>query len=122
MDVGIAYGTPAQDVIDLLVRVANAHPKVISDPAPRAYFVGFGNSSLDFKLRAWSDLIDDGYSIRSDLAVAVQTALEEADIRVPFPQRDLHLVSMSPEVESGMDPMSRPSIGSGPPPGPSEES
>jgi potassium efflux system protein len=96
IDVGVEYGTPARRVIDLLVEVAKANPKVISDPEPRAYFTDFGDSSLDFKLRAWVENFDDGYSTRSDIAVAVQEALDAAGIGVPFPQRDLHLVSVSP--------------------------
>jgi small-conductance mechanosensitive channel len=103
VSVGVQYGTPAQRVIDLLVGVAEANSKVLSDPAPRAFFVNFGDSSLDFLLRAWIDGFDDGYPIRSELAVAIQQALEIAGIEVPFPQRDLHLVSVSPGV--GMNPI-----------------
>ena len=109
MDVGVDYGTPAQRVIDLLVGVAKANPKVITDPEPRAYFVDFGDSSLDFKLRVWVETSDDGYSIRSDLAVAVQEALEQAGIGVPFPQRDLHLVSVSPNAAPYLGTATQPS-------------
>jgi potassium efflux system protein len=109
VDVGVVYGTPAQRVIDLLLGVAKANPKVIANPEPRAYFVGFGDSALDFKLRAWSELLDDGYSIRSEITVAVQVALEQAGIGVPFPQRDLHLVSVSPNAASDLGTATRPS-------------
>jgi small-conductance mechanosensitive channel len=96
LDVGVEYGTPAQRVIDLLVGVANASPKVISDPEPHAYFENFGDSSLDFKLRAWfdADSATTIHSIRSEIAVAVQQALDDAGIGVPFPQRDLRLISV----------------------------
>ena len=50
VDVGVDYGTPAQRVIDLLVGVAKANPKVIDDPEPHAFFVNFGDSALEFKL------------------------------------------------------------------------
>ncbi len=43
---------------------------MINDPEPCAYFINFGDSALEFKLRAWV-IFDDGYSIRSELAVAV---------------------------------------------------
>ncbi len=98
LSVGVTYGTPAQSVIDLLLGVAEANPKVISDPAPRAFFLNFGDSALEFELRAWIESFDEGYSVRSELAVAIQEALKEAGIAVPFPQRDLHLVSVSPSV------------------------
>jgi small-conductance mechanosensitive channel len=103
VDVGVEYGTPARRVIDLLVAVARANPQVSTDPEPRAFFLNFGDSSLDFKLRAWVENFDDSYSTMSDLAVAVQEALEEAGIGVPFPQRDLHLVSVSPTAASELE-------------------
>lgn len=100
LDVGVEYGTPAQRVIDLLVGVAKANPKVLSDPAPCAYFVNFGESSLDFKLRVWfaADSSTNTYTIHSEIAVAVQQALDEAGIGVPFPQSDLHLISVPPNA------------------------
>jgi small-conductance mechanosensitive channel len=100
--VGVEYGTPARRVIDLLLEVAKANPKVLSDPEPRAYFTDFGDSSLNFKLRVWVENFGDGYSTRSDLAVAIQEALDEAGIGVPFPQRDLHLVSVSPTAAADL--------------------
>ena len=115
--VGVEYGTPAQTVIDLLVGVAKANPKVIHDPEPYAYFINFGDSSLDFKLRVWVEF-DDGYSASSELAVAIQAALDQAGIGVPFPQRDLHVVSVTPEAASDLGTAPRPS----PQPGPSSDS
>ena len=109
VEVGVDYGTPAQRVIDLLVGVAMANPKVINEPEPRAYFVNFGDSALEFKLWAWSEFTDAGYSIRSELAVAVQKALENAGIDVPFPQRDLHLVSVSPNAAPDLGTATQPS-------------
>ena len=66
------------------------------EPEPHAYFEDFGDSSLDFRLRAWidADSWTTMHSIRSEIAVAVQQALEDANIGVPFPQRDLRLISV----------------------------
>lgn len=99
VDVGVEYGTPAQRVIDLLVGVAKANPRVIPDPEPRAFFLNFGDSALEFKLRAWVENFDDGYSARSDLAVAIQEALDHAGIGVPFPQRDVHIIEASGQAD-----------------------
>lgn len=104
LTVGVEYGTPAQQVIDLLVDVAKANPKVIRDPAPVAYFVNFGDSSLDFKLRVWfdADFSTNIHTIHSGIAVAVQQALDEASIGVPFPQRDLRLISVPDNTASDL--------------------
>jgi len=98
-DVGVEYGTPVQDVIDLLLRVAKANPNVISEPPPRSFFINFGDSALEFRLWAWV-YFDDGLTIRSELAVAIHEALKQAGIGVPFPQRDLHLVNVNSEKQN----------------------
>jgi small-conductance mechanosensitive channel len=100
VSVGVEYGTDAQRVIDLLVAVATEHSEVLAEPEPKALFVGFGDSSLDFLLRVWVGDFEGGFSVRSELAVAIQRALKEAQIGVPFPQRDLHLRTLSPDVAS----------------------
>jgi small-conductance mechanosensitive channel len=93
--VGVEYGTEAQRVIDLLLEVARNHPQVLAEPEPRAFFTDFGDSALLFLLRTWIPDFQGGFSVRSELAVEIQRALAEAGIGVPFPQRDLHLRSVS---------------------------
>jgi len=94
--VGVAYGTDPQVVIDILVGVAKDHPEVMGDPEPAALFRGFGGSSLDFELRAWTRT--DYVRVSSDLLVAINAALAEAGIEIPFPQRDLHLRSVDADA------------------------
>jgi potassium efflux system protein len=94
--VGVAYGTDPQAVIDLLESVAVKHPDVHHDPAPVALFLGFGDSSLDFELRAWAGT--DFVQVGSDLRVAINAALVGAGIEIPFPQRDVHLRSVDAAV------------------------
>jgi small-conductance mechanosensitive channel len=94
--VGVAYGTDPERVIALLESVARAHPDVLDEPPAQALFVGFGESSLDFELRAWSALFENYVITQSQLAVAVSRALAEAGIEIPFPQRDLHLRTAPP--------------------------
>jgi small-conductance mechanosensitive channel len=96
--VGVAYGTDPERVIGLLEGVARGHPDVLEEPAPQALFVGFGESSLDFELRAWTPLFDTWVGTQSDLTLRVARVLGEAGIEIPFPQRDLHLRTADPKV------------------------
>ena len=89
LPVGVAYGTQPRRVIELLEEVARSHPQVVHDPEPVVLFRGFGESSLDFEVRAFTE--GDWLEVMSDLAVATSEALEAAGITIPFPQRDLHL-------------------------------
>jgi uncharacterized protein YndB with AHSA1/START domain len=94
--VGVAYGSDIETVRDILQTVAREHGEVITDgraPAPRALFMGFGDSSLDFELRVRIQRIERRFSVVSDLNFAIDAAFRDADITIPFPQRDLHIVS-----------------------------
>ena len=94
IDVGVRYGTDPERVLELLLEVAKANDQILERPEPSALFLQFGDSSLDFRLRAWTAHFDTWTRIRSDLTVAVNRALAEAGIEIPFPQRDLHLRSV----------------------------
>jgi small-conductance mechanosensitive channel len=101
--VGVAYGTDPERVIALLEDVARAHPDVLDEPPPQVLFTGFGESSLDFELYAWSAAFETTRSTQSQLAVAVYRALAEAGIEIPFPQRDLHLRTADAKLDALRD-------------------
>jgi potassium-dependent mechanosensitive channel len=82
VETGVAYGTDPEELLNILVKVAQSHPDVLAFPALLALFKGFGDSSLDFELSVWTQ------------------NLAEKGIEMPFPQRDLHLRSISPEVRA----------------------
>lgn len=99
---GVAYGTDPKQVLELLLAVTKATPNVANDPEPMVLFVGFGASSLDFSIRAWTNNYADWVKTRSNLAVRVYDAITDAGIEIPFPQQDLHLRSISPEVQAAL--------------------
>jgi small-conductance mechanosensitive channel len=90
LPIGVAYGTDPQRVIDILLGAANSVPEVNEDPAPLALFRGFGDNSLDFELRCWTGF-ENYLPIQSKIAIAVNAALGEAGISIPFPQRDVRV-------------------------------
>ena len=93
IDVGVAYGSDPERVMRLLVEAAGTVPEVMAKPAPLAMFKGFGDSSLDFRLLAWVHSVDVGLQAQNALRVAILRKLDAAGIAIPFPQRDLHIVS-----------------------------
>jgi len=110
--VGVAYGTDPGTVIGLLAGVAAGHPRVRPHPEPLCLFQGFGESSLEFLLRFWTEA-EDFPVVRSEVRVAVHDALKAAGIEIPFPQRDLHLRTVGPDAarmlagEPGIAPAAR---------------
>jgi small-conductance mechanosensitive channel len=101
LPVGVEYGTDPEQVLGILDEVARAHPDVMADPPPETLFRGFGDSSLDFEMRAWTESERGWLPVLSDLAVATYRALTEAGITIPFPQRDLHLRNV-PELRDAV--------------------
>ena len=91
LKIGVAYGTDMERVKEILVDIAHSNPRVMDDPAPAAYFMAFGDSSLDAMLIAWVADYRDRFSITDEINLAIQKRFAEAGIQIPFPQRDVHL-------------------------------
>ena len=99
--IGVAYGSDSDQVIAILLRVAGEHPHALGDPAPDAQMLGYGDSALNFRVRVWTHM-DHWIQLASDLNVALGVALKEANITIPFPQRDLHLKSVEPGASEAL--------------------
>lgn len=95
LPVGVGYNTPdVRRVLALMAEAAAGVPRVLASPEPRALFRGFGDSALDLELRFWVGDPENGVgNVRSEVGLAVLDALRAAGVEIPFPQRDLHLVS-----------------------------
>ena len=78
---------------ELLEKIGNNIPGVLKSPKCEATFDGFGDSSLNFQLRIWSNT-EIIYRIKSQVAIAIYDAFAEEGIEIPFPQRDLHVKSI----------------------------
>jgi len=101
---GVAYGSDVIRVMQLLQETTHGTAGVASDPAPVVLFTGFGASSLDFVIRAWTQDVDNASTVRSDLLARLYAALSAAGIEIPFPQQDLHLRTVSEDVLRALSP------------------
>ena len=55
---------------------------IIKDPPPQALVVKLGPDSLGFELRAWTDHSEEWMQIRSDLVIAISSALAAEKIAI----------------------------------------
>jgi small-conductance mechanosensitive channel len=108
LPVGTAYGTPPQKAIALLEAVAAGHPGILRNPAPTALCTGFGDSSINFELRAWTSQFERWSQMRSELAVAVYDAVRDAGMSFPFPQREVRLLRDGPDASAATPVASQP--------------
>jgi small-conductance mechanosensitive channel len=58
---------------------------------PKALFMGFGDSSLDFELRVRILDIKKRYDVLSDLNFEINNQFSKEGIVIPYPQRDIHI-------------------------------
>ena len=91
--VGIAYGSDTDKARDIILDALKANPKILETPAPQVLFTGFGDSSLDFELRVFLKNFDERWPVTHTIHTDVNKALEKAGFTIPFPQRDLNIVS-----------------------------
>ena len=92
LPIGVNYGAEPEKVIELLERVARAHPDVLPEPAPQAFFRSYGDSSINFELRVWPRQFNRLAQVTSDLGSAVYHAIHDAGMSFPFPQREVRML------------------------------
>jgi small-conductance mechanosensitive channel len=89
--VSVSYGSDIDLVQEALLEVARKNENVLPDPSPRVRFREFGESSLNFELLCWAkEPALRGLTVH-ELNCAIYRKFSEAAIRIPFPQRDIHL-------------------------------
>ena len=96
VSVSVAYGTLPETVRDALMKVARADKGVIADPPPEVRLERFGESALDFALLCWIEDAREDLRTQSRLRLAIVVALDAAGVRIPFPQRDVHVLERAP--------------------------
>ncbi|MFZ2102188.1 MAG: mechanosensitive ion channel domain-containing protein [Oricola sp.] len=95
--VGVSYKCDPNLVRDLLLEIAHDHPRVLSNPEPFVVFVNFGDSSLDFEIRAFLADINYSLTVSTEIRFAIFERFKAAGIEIPFPQRDVNLRMVSDE-------------------------
>ncbi len=91
--VGIAYGSDTEMAHQIISNVIKSNPLIMQDPEPTVYFIGFGDSSLDFEVRVFVNEVSQRLQVTHELHMEIDRALRDKNIEIPFPQRDIHIRS-----------------------------
>jgi small-conductance mechanosensitive channel len=92
--VSVSYSSDVRLVERLLLEVAAENPDVLDKPAPGVRFVEFGDSGLNFELRAWSTTLTHRKGVLiSALNFGIIDKFRAHGIEIPFPQRDIHILN-----------------------------
>lgn len=89
---GIDYNADPQKAIDCLVQAIKQVDGIAKNREPDVGIDAFGDSSINIGYRVWVPM-KQYHRSRYAVNMAVWRALEAAKITIPFPQRDVHLIS-----------------------------
>ena len=95
-EVGVSYDSDLKRVKEILEHVCHKFQWRSRQVEPLVVLDGFGDSSVNFKVRVW---IEDPWRagrLRGQLNESIWWELKEAGIVIPYPQRDVHLIQESP--------------------------
>lgn len=91
--VGVHYDSDIAIVESALLEAAAQCPDVVNNPAPGVRLMGFGDSSVDFELRVWTEtLFHRPNLLRSQVNKEIWRSFKKYGVQIPYPQRDVHIV------------------------------
>ena len=104
VNVGVAYDAYLRLTRQVLADSIAVIPGAVTQPEPDVYLDSLGASSVDWQLRVWCRP-ENYWDVRQRVTMAAKDALDAAEIGIPFPQLDLHVVSgnTTAEVQSALD-------------------
>ena len=97
LDIGVAYGSDIDLVQKTLLDVIQQTSGVLKYPKPDVLFIDHGDSALIFRMRIWVD-VNDYWTVPSQIRCKIDRCFRELAIEIAFPQRDLHIRSISKEI------------------------
>jgi len=88
---GAAYDSDPEKVREILIGSAKAHELVLAIPAPAVFLNNFSETAIEFELICFVDDVEMAGRIKSDLNFAIFKQLQEAQIAIGAPRRDIHV-------------------------------
>ncbi|MCS4239949.1 small conductance mechanosensitive channel [Myroides gitamensis] len=90
--VGINYSDNIKEVQTIILGALAKHQAVLQTPEPIVFVTNLGESAVDLNVRMWIGKADYWNTVY-EIQQVVIGALDQANIEIPFPQRELHIVS-----------------------------
>jgi small-conductance mechanosensitive channel len=99
--VRVHYDTNVHEAIDVCVRAARQTERVLEDPECKCLLIAFGDSALELEVRIWiADAQNGVQNVKSAVLLRIWEMFRDAGIRVPYPQREVHLHPGSEPLQS----------------------
>src|SRR4030042_744378 len=92
--IGVSYGDDIKKAKQVIEQVLAADDRILDEPAPTVAVLELADSSVNFVVRPWVKAADY-WNVYFDTTARIKLSLEENDITIPFPQRDVHIKNKS---------------------------
>ena len=90
--VGIAYDDNIKTAKEIILNVLQNDKRILTTPAPEVFVKNLGDSAVNLTIRAWT-IKDDFWPANFDNQENIKNALQEGGISIPFPQREMRIIS-----------------------------
>ncbi len=99
--VTVAYESDVQQAMALFLEAGRSRARVLAEPAPSVLVKGLAENGIDLELTVWINDADQGQSsLRSDILLETWRQFRKQGVSVPYPQRDVRIVSSSASFSS----------------------
>ena len=100
--VQVSYHSDLDLAMRILTGCADAHPRVLDDPAPQAFVTGFADSGINLELGLWiADPQEGTLAVRSAINLEIWREFKRQGIEIPFPQREIRLLPGATAEQGG---------------------
>jgi small conductance mechanosensitive channel len=92
MTVGVSYDADLSKVKSVLLDIIGKEARILPDPAPMVAVAELADSSVNLVVRVWTKT-GDYWGVKFDMTETIKNRFEAETIGIPYPQRDVHIVS-----------------------------
>jgi small-conductance mechanosensitive channel len=105
LPVSVAYDSDLDRVMEIMVAVTQDNPRILAEPAPGAFVTAFADSGINLTLGFWlADPENGQLGLKSELNLKIWRAFKESGIEIPYPRRDVMLLSPNASVPTSSNP------------------
>ncbi len=92
--VQISYDNDPEVAMGLMIEACQENDRILTNPEPQSRLLAFGDNGINLELRLWLDDVEEGVGkVKSDVNLGIWHRFKEHGISIPFPQRDVRIIS-----------------------------
>jgi small-conductance mechanosensitive channel len=93
-DVQIGYNSSVDQAFEIMLDAAKKEKRVLKDPSPKVYLMGFGESGIDLKMTFYiKDPEEGSWELRSNVYRKIWRRFKEKGIEIPYPYRNIEIIN-----------------------------